>query len=157
LGGGQYAIDLYKQFHLDEPWDSEHNKTLISQMPEVYLDPSSKWQPADGRSHYLGVKGEGMLFSGTDKGTALRAITDGTSNTIAVVQVNDDRATTWTKPDDWELDEKNPSNGLAGSMHPGSFAAGYADGSVRMISEGVDPATFKALLTIAVGEVPPNP
>ena len=23
--------ELYKQFHLDEPWDSEHNKPLIAQ------------------------------------------------------------------------------------------------------------------------------
>ena len=28
--------DLYKQFHLDEPWDSEHNKKLIEKMPAVY-------------------------------------------------------------------------------------------------------------------------
>ena len=26
---------LYKQFHLDEPWDSEHNKKLIEKMPAV--------------------------------------------------------------------------------------------------------------------------
>src|SRR6516165_4525732 len=28
---------LYKQIKLDEPWDSEHNKKLIAQMPEIYL------------------------------------------------------------------------------------------------------------------------
>ena len=32
---------LYDKFHLDEPWDSEHNTTLIPLMPQVYLDPSS--------------------------------------------------------------------------------------------------------------------
>ena len=26
---------LYKEFHLDEPWDSEHNKNLIARMPAV--------------------------------------------------------------------------------------------------------------------------
>ena len=25
--------ELYNQFHLDEPWDSEHNRTLIAKMP----------------------------------------------------------------------------------------------------------------------------
>jgi type II secretory pathway pseudopilin PulG len=144
---------LYDQFHLDEPWDSEHNKGLISQMPAVFVDPSSRWQPVDGRTHYLGVKGKGMIFDGTDKGTDIRAITDGTSNTIMVVQVNDDRATTWTKPDDWELDEQYPLKGLAGSMHPGVFGAGYADGSIRNISESIDPTVFKGLLTRAGGEV----
>ncbi len=28
--------DLYKQFHLDEPWDSEHNKKLLAKMPVIY-------------------------------------------------------------------------------------------------------------------------
>ena len=32
---------LYEQFHLDEPWDSPHNKTLIEQMPQVYAIPGS--------------------------------------------------------------------------------------------------------------------
>src|SRR5688500_14843053 len=27
---------LYKQFKLDEPWDSEHNKKLIGRMPALY-------------------------------------------------------------------------------------------------------------------------
>ncbi len=27
---------LYRQFKLDEPWDSEHNKKLIAQMPKIY-------------------------------------------------------------------------------------------------------------------------
>src|SRR5262249_32558111 len=30
--------ELYKQFHLDEPWDSAHNKQLIAQMPGVFQD-----------------------------------------------------------------------------------------------------------------------
>ena len=28
--------DLYKQFHLDEPWDSEHNLPLVKKMPDCY-------------------------------------------------------------------------------------------------------------------------
>ena len=148
---------LYNQFHLDEPWDSEHNKTLIRLMPVQYIDPSSTLNPAEGRTHYLGVKGAGSLFNGTDKGTTMKQITDGTSNTIAVLQVNDDRATTWTKPDDWEPDAKDPLKGLAGSMHPSTFIAGYADGHVMSIHEGIDQEVFKKLLTIAGGEVIETP
>ena len=33
---------LHSEFHLDEPWDSEHNKTLISRMPTIFgTDPKS--------------------------------------------------------------------------------------------------------------------
>jgi hypothetical protein len=31
--------DLYKQFKLNEPWDSEHNKQLIAKMPKVFASP----------------------------------------------------------------------------------------------------------------------
>ena len=32
---------LYKEFHLDEPWDSPHNKKLLSQMPKIYRAPGA--------------------------------------------------------------------------------------------------------------------
>src|SRR5438309_6043545 len=28
--------ELYKEFHLDEPWDSPHNLALLPRMPKVY-------------------------------------------------------------------------------------------------------------------------
>jgi type II secretory pathway pseudopilin PulG len=148
---------LYDQFHLDEPWDSEHNKKLIPLMPPEFLDPSSKWQPANGKTHYLGVVGEKMIFNGTDKGTTFAGIRDGTANTIMLVQVNDDRAATWSKPDDWQFDEKNPLNGLIPNMHPGTFLASFADAHVRAISGDVDLNWFKGALTRAGNELTPLP
>src|SRR5205085_10353231 len=35
---------LYKEFHLDEPWDSEHNRKLIERMPDVYKSPDTAAQ-----------------------------------------------------------------------------------------------------------------
>ena len=32
---------LFQAFHLNEPWDSPHNKALIARMPEVFTTPSS--------------------------------------------------------------------------------------------------------------------
>jgi hypothetical protein len=142
---------LYDRFHLDEPWDSPHNQTLIPLMPEVYLDPSGGLTPQEGRTHFLGVVGEGMLLGGTAEGRRFAAIRDGTSNTIAVLQVTDQRAATWTKPDDWQLDANNVTQGLGGP-HPGGFLAGLCDGSVHFISSNIDPNVFRAMLTIAGGE-----
>jgi hypothetical protein len=34
--------ELYKQFKLDEPWDSAHNKKLLSKMPAVFAPPGVK-------------------------------------------------------------------------------------------------------------------
>ncbi|MEM9659452.1 MAG: DUF1559 domain-containing protein, partial [Planctomycetota bacterium] len=143
---------LYEQFHLDEPWDSEHNKTLIPLMPLVYAEPSSPLDPTEGRTHFLGVKGEGLFLSGKNKGRSFADLRDGTANTVAILQVSDDRATFWTKPDDWEPDKQNVMNGLGGP-HPLIFLAGFCDGHIEAIAEDVDPAVFKSMLTIAGGEV----
>ena len=115
---------LYEQFHLDEPWDSDHNRQLIAKMPELYLEPSSGLGPTEGRTHYLGAQGNQNIFDGTKDGISFRQITDGLSNTIAILQVNNVRAAIWTQPDDWELDKDDPLKGVKNSPHPAGFLAG---------------------------------
>ncbi|QDS99790.1 DUF1559 domain-containing protein [Adhaeretor mobilis] len=144
---------LYEQFHLDEPWDSEHNKTLIEKMPDVYAEPSAAVDPRDGNTHYLAPVGGSLAFDGTSNGIALRKFTDGLSNTIALLQVDNTAAVTWTKPADWELNAKKPLAGLDQAIHPAIFLAGLADGSVHSMSFAIDPEMFKALLTRNGGEV----
>ncbi len=133
--------DLYKQFHLDEPWDSEHNKKLIEKMPAVYRSPNSTAAP--GETVYLTIRGKNTVFSGA-KGCKIAQITDGLSNTIVLVEAPDQAAVPWTKPDDFEFDPENPSKGLFG-MRPGAFIAGFADGAVRTIGQSIDPEILKAL------------
>src|SRR5437868_5576967 len=36
------ADNLYAQFHLDEPWDSPHNRQFVEQMPPTFALPGSK-------------------------------------------------------------------------------------------------------------------
>jgi hypothetical protein len=142
---------LFNQFKLDEPWDSEHNKKLIAQMPQVYASPSSGIS-REGKTNYLTVRGEGTIFPDQAKGLGMAAITDGTSNTILALEVNDDRAVIWTKPDDYEFDPDNPTAGL-GLLQSGVFLVAMADGSVRTISMAIDPQVLKNLFTRADGEV----
>lgn len=141
---------LYNKFHLDEPWDSEHNKALLSQMPAVFRHPEQ--DPQDFRTRYLGVAGKGTFFGERD--LTFAKIVDGTSNTIAVVEVAPEQAVEWTRPQDWEFNPQQPARGLLQRGAPG-FLAGFADGSVRFISENVDTAALKAAFTIAGGEVEP--
>jgi prepilin-type processing-associated H-X9-DG protein len=140
---------LYKQFHLDEPWDSEHNKKLIAMMPQVYRHPASRAAP--GMTNYMTVRGKDTAFPGKD-GIKLADITDGTSNTIMAVEVSDDKAAPWTKPDDFTYDEKNPAAGLGG-LFPGGFNAAFCDGSVRFISSAIDAEVLRNLFNRNDGQV----
>jgi hypothetical protein len=141
---------VYKQFKLDEPWDSEHNKKLIPRIPEIYRSPYKKGE-ADGKTPYLVPVGKDLLFPGK-KGLHLREITDGTSNTIMIVEAGEEREVIWTKPDDLQVNAKDP---LAGLGRPGQtgFPAAFADGSVRYIARTIDAKLFYSLLTRNGGEV----
>lgn len=142
---------LYKEFRLDEPWDSEHNLKLVTQMPDLYASSNiNREQRTKGMTTYLGVVAEKTLFASSE-GIPIRKIIDGTSNTIAVVAANADRAVPWTKPDDLEVDLKHPLNGLMGQPG-GVFRAGLCDGSVRMIKDSIAPETLRRLFQIDDGE-----
>jgi hypothetical protein len=150
---------LYEQFHLDEPWDSEHNRTLIERMPVIYLSPNSTAGP--GKTIYLGNAGKDGVFvpaagAGREQplGLPIMKITDGTSNTIMVVEAGNAAAVTWTKPDDFVPRADNPLQGLIGTR-PGGFLALLCDGSVRFIAESIDKNTLKALFTAGGGEATP--
>jgi hypothetical protein len=144
--------ELYKQFHLDEPWDSEHNKALIERMPAVYQNPNL---PAgQGKTNYLTVRGPNTIFPGQGE-IRPKDIVDGFSNTIMTVEAPAKKAVVWTKPDDFEYDEQNPLRGLTG-FRPGIFLAGLADGSVRPIVNSIDPKILKYLFERNDGQFIPE-
>ncbi len=142
---------LYRQFHWDEPWDSPHNSKLISQMPGVYRSPSRRGVKdlAPGMTCYLAPVGPDTIFpDNTDKsvvvGLNMMSISDGTSNTIMLVEAAPEWAVVWTRPDDWQFDPGNPRQGLMGHRRDG-FLAALADGYVRLIPAGVSDETLRRL------------
>jgi prepilin-type processing-associated H-X9-DG protein len=132
---------LYEEFHLDEPWDSDHNRALIAKMPAVYTCPSAPRD--DGRTNYLLLDGPGACFEkqrqqtrGRIRGVPLGDLRQAAEKTILVVEAPADRAVEWTKPEDLTVspaDVAELRNGKAGG-HPGGLRhAAYADGHVELI------------------------
>jgi len=140
---------LYREFKLDEPWDSEHNKKLIPRMPATYdrptfLEKASK----EGKTFYQVFTGPDTVFPGNQKMT-LAAITDGTSNTILAIEARD--PVIWTRPEDLTLPKDKDKMPAVGGDHGVNVL--FCDGSVRFFRSGPPPAALRALVTPNGGEV----
>jgi hypothetical protein len=128
---------LYRQFRLDEPWDSPHNKALIDQRPPVYSDPWGGKE--DGRTHYLrplgAEPGEGLL-----------------NPRICLVEVDDEHAVIWTKPGDLDYDPAKPTAGLTqrwlidGALRRGGPVM-LEDGAFRLVPSTARPEFVRALFS----------
>lgn len=138
---------LYKEFHLNEPWDSPHNSALITKMPGVYMDMGSKSDELNRQGKttcQVPIFANSIFFK--NDGTLMKEISDGTANTIMMVEVEPGRAVAWTKPDDWQVDFAHPRQGLERNDR-NQFIAGFADGHVAMLPTDIDEKKLKALLT----------
>jgi len=141
--------ELYKQYKLDEPWDSENNKKVLAKMPAVFRCPSD--DPKSLNAAYFAVVGPQTLFH-DNTGTAIRKITDGTSNTIMFVDAK--RDIPWTKPEDIDVPADKPLPKFGG-WFSGVTLMTFADGSARPVGPLLD-QTLRAIFTKDGGEaIPP--
>lgn len=142
--------ELYSQFHLDEPWDSEHNKTLVDKMPAYFRDPRSK-APQGHTTYVAPFGGEDETATIWDLEEANFAnVTDGLSNTLLFISVPDSASVPWTKPDDINISEVDLPKLLA--EFPAIFEVALADGSVQSFPKFIDQETLKAMMSCAGGE-----
>lgn len=140
---------LYKEFKLNEAWDSTHNKKLIEKMPKVFTPVRGK--AGKGETFYRGFTGPSTIFEAGKK-LSFRDVTDGSSNTLLCVEA--EKPCPWTKPDDLPFDpKKDELPKVGGTMFETGFNALMCDGSVRFIKKNIAKENLKSLITRDGGEV----
>ena len=140
---------IYDQFHLDEPWDSEHNKTLIEKMPDIYAVEGVE-EP--GHTTYHVFVGEDAPFADDREGPGIRSFTDGTSNTLLVVRAGPETADPWTKPGGIEFTGSDILESL-GTIGDRLLIA-LCDGSSRFVEvDELDEDLLHDLITPSGGEI----
>lgn len=164
---------LYESYHFDEPWDSEHNRTLLARMPRAYrssLDktdsintsyfgmvnkhrhviPFTEYEKTDSEVRYW-FPGEnavpiGLSFFGKNKGVPVSYMLDGLANIIALVEAR--QPIPWTKPMDLVFDFDDPSAiGEIPTWFPDGWYVAYGDGKVDFVRSKMKPTHLRNLFS----------
>jgi prepilin-type processing-associated H-X9-DG protein len=152
---------IYRQLKLDEPWDSPHNLAVAKSFsPRVFRCPTDVNGPPDETS-YVMVVGPDTISDGPT-GRKAADVTDGTSNTILIVeQANSGIA--WNEPRDldaatmsYTINDQRGATAIS-SNHPGGANVGFVDGSVQFLSDTTDPKDVERMTVINDGQFTPMP
>lgn len=140
---------LYDKIDLTKAWDDPTNAEAFKTTNYCYSCPS-----VDGPQNYttyLAVVTSNSCLRPAES-RLLSEITDGTSNTLLVVEAETDHAVHWMSPND--ADESMilgvaPTSKLA---HTGGIHVLMADGTVRFLNATVSADIRRALISIAGNE-----
>jgi hypothetical protein len=147
---------LYRQFKLDEPWDSPHNEQFLKTTPEPFRERADP-----GLTHFQVMTGPGTAFERPGL-TWKKDFPDGLENTLLVVEARD--PVPWSKPADLVYDPNGPLPAFSSRYKhrqywrgfetscKSIFVAGFADGSCRLIPIDMDEKIVRTMITRNGGE-----
>ena len=152
------ADDLYKEFKIFEPWDSEDNKKLIARMPKVFETGAPP-----GQTHIRSFAGPLAVtpwhqppagrFS---RGRSVLGLSDGSIYTLFAAEAAE--PVVWTKPDEMDFADKRGSPPQSLPKLGGRFAGGFhglmCDGRVLFFPDSLGEAEVRKLITADAGDVP---
>ena len=140
--------NLYKEFKLDEAWDSDTNKKALAKMPNVFKTGIE--EKGATKTYYQGFAGKGTAFEPGRKLRIPNDFTDGSSNTIGVIEAGP--PVEWTRPADIAYDPKKPFPKLDGPFKNVVMAA-MMDGGALPFKPDLKPEVFRDLVERADGNV----
>ena len=147
--------ELYHQYRFNEPWNSPHNSALAALMPRTYACPT-EGPVGSTMTSYAMIVGPKTISDGPTA-HKLSDISDGTSNTIMVVEATEAHIN-WMEPRDLDADNMQfringggdplAAKNEISSPHSNGANVSLCDGSVRIISASIDPKLQEALTPI---------
>lgn len=142
--------NLFKQFRLDEPWDSPSNKPLLTKMPKVFQPEYHQYNPV-WKSPVQVITGPGTIFDGP-KGLRKEDVTDGPENTLLLIYGPNNMQDWphWTRPADLKYDPMKP---VPNRGHRGGLLHVItADGKFHLLKSDTPQETLRGLITRNGGE-----
>ncbi len=142
---------LYSQIDLNKPWDDPVNLPFSQMAIPAYACPSGHTDSPEKTCYQVIVDPSG-IFSGPTP-CQIRQISDGTSNTLLVIETESENAVPWMAPVDTDLPTFLTLGQHVVPNHVGGCNSSFADGSVKFLSTSLDSQTAQSLVTKAGGEV----
>ena len=143
---------LYDRFHLDEAWDSEHNRKLLSEMPREYATTTTDTPKttlmtliSDPRQRVVTVMTSRVVGDRT-LAPRMAQVIDGTVFALLFAEMAPELAVPWTRPADaaYEADKPLPKFGRQGE----SFVLlSNAAGQILQVPRSAPEEVWRALAT----------
>ncbi|MCA9032103.1 MAG: DUF1559 domain-containing protein [Planctomycetaceae bacterium] len=140
---------LYRTIDLTKPWDDPVNAEALGTVVRIYQCPGAKLK--GNLTTYAALVGEDH-FLHPERSREISEMEDGTSDTIAVVEVRPQEAFPWMQPRDEDVSFFQDLNPKTEFAHVGGTHALFADRAVRFLSNETPSETTAALATIAGGD-----
>ncbi len=146
---GEAEAEFHKEFHLDEPWDSPHNKQLLKRMPVIYTSDNEH----RGKTRFLAVVDDRSVFA-PGMGKPVDEFSDSKDGTMLVLEVGPDKAVPWTKPSDFTVEKKALLSGLGevDGFRGRAFMALFANQGVSALPATIDEDVLLPMFTRDGGE-----
>ena len=144
---------LYDSIDLSKPWDDPVNAAALQTQVQAYQCPAQD-QP-ENCTTYLAIVGEDCCLR-ADSMRLISEITDGTSQTLMLMEFPEEAAIPWMKPQDAGMHSLLALPSTEDLPHYGGTQCVYADGHSRFLAmDETEEAELRAVASVA-GEDDPG-